>query len=689
MKIKLLIGIYILLTGIFLSDGVFAQRKTTAKPTPTPIIRDLKPKETNQTAEKRLALIVGNANYLYGGKLRNPVNDARDMSATLKKLGFTVIDGYDLTLAQMEDKIRQFGNELKSQKGVGLVYYAGHGIQFNGSNYLIPVDANIKSEQETKYKGLNLGLVLDTLEDAKNGFNIVILDACRNNPFARSWNRDAATNGGLAQTTAPTGTFIAYATAPGSVAADGTSRNGTFTAELLKQIQVPNLAVEQVFKNVRQNVTAQTNNRQTPWDSSSLVGDFYFSGQGKTTINNPIIDTQNPVKEENSKTQNRSIPSRESIMTNYTSNLLDDVIKDGKIFLENEPNNGAINSVVGLSLLSKGKISEAISYVEKGIALGEEISLRVFRLKTQALINDDLKPGLLSLTKEKITFKIGNDTFIAKFADLKDIKFIETQSKDYAIFVKGDFLYIEQDGNKQKQKNEKNKELVILSPQAVTQQVTVGTVQRTVAFCKGCELWTKEMVRLINQCRTGEISKGVTSNQSSNGTTVTNDDRSQNSNENYSSSVNLPAENYFTYQNEKFQISIPTNWRNVQSNDIAFAPENAYGKDGITHGLLVMFYQPKSPNKASEEYIQEILTANSYLKKETPSVVYQINGRPFYMTGLTGISPVTKKKETVFLYSVLLKDKRLLTFALVCPFDEMAKYAKTFGDIVNSIRLKD
>lgn len=499
MKTKLLIGIYILLTGIFLSDGVLAQRKTTAKPTPTPIKRDLIEKETNQTAEKRLALVIGNANYLYGGKLRNPVNDARDMSATLKKLGFTVVEGYDLTLAQMEDKITQFGNQLKSQKGVGLVYFAGHGVQFSGANYLIPIDANIKTEQETKYKGLNLGLILDTLENAKNGFNIVILDACRNNPFARSWNRDAGTSGGLASTDAPSGTFIAYATKPGGVAADGTGRNGTFTAELLKQIQVPNLTVEQVFKNVRENVLKQTNNKQLPWDSSSLVGDFYFSGQGIPTKTNLTNDT-NSVTETKNTPSNRQIPSIELIEANYRSNLLDDVIRDANIFLEENPNHPKANLMLGLSLFTKTKHQESMPYIEKALAFGEVVGFRT--ATTQIWI-----------TKSEFRFDEDKNFYLTNWTNIKSFEVQQTAEYGFQILIKGDFNFIEAKTKKSKEK--KNKEFLFISDLAQSQvygpKQILGTTfpggVMKVCKTKECENWTKELVRLFNRCKTGEIQR--------------------------------------------------------------------------------------------------------------------------------------------------------------------------------------
>jgi hypothetical protein len=222
----------------------------------------------------KVALIIGNGAY-HDAPLRNPVNDARDMATALRGVGFEVIHVENADQRKMKEAVRQFGDRLRRGE-VGLFYYAGHGIQSGGSNYLVPVGANITREAEVEYETLNLGFVIAQMEDAGNALNIVILDACRNNPFARSFRSSAQ---GLAQVSAPTGTLIAYATAPGSVASDGTGRNGLYTQELLRFMSMPGLPVEEVFKQVRIAVTGQTNGAQTPWESSSLVGHFSFQPQ--------------------------------------------------------------------------------------------------------------------------------------------------------------------------------------------------------------------------------------------------------------------------------------------------------------------------------------------------------------------------------------------------------------------------
>ncbi len=173
----------------------------------------------------------------------------------------------------MEEAVEDFGNRLK-RGGVGLFYYAGHGIQVNGVNYLIPVRAKINKESDVRFKAFDLGQILAEMENANNGLNIVLLDACRDNPFARSMR---STSRGLAIiSTAPEGTFISYATGPGQVAQDGDGRNSPYTGALLKNINTPGLPIEQVFKKVRVQLASQ---KQTPWELSSLKGEFYFRSE--------------------------------------------------------------------------------------------------------------------------------------------------------------------------------------------------------------------------------------------------------------------------------------------------------------------------------------------------------------------------------------------------------------------------
>ncbi len=221
---------------------------------------------------KRHALVIGNSDYNIG-VLTNPVNDAYAMSVALEKLGFEVSLRLEVkTKDEMKRAIREFGEKLK-EGGVGLFYFAGHGVQVDGFNYLIPIHAQMNSREEVEYEAIEVGFVLAQMEAAQNQMNIVILDACRNNPYARSFR---SITRGLASINAPTGTLVAYATAPGSTASDGIGKNGLYTGELLIQIQRDDLKIEEVFKNVRAQVLAKSGGKQVPWESSSLIGDFYF-----------------------------------------------------------------------------------------------------------------------------------------------------------------------------------------------------------------------------------------------------------------------------------------------------------------------------------------------------------------------------------------------------------------------------
>jgi uncharacterized caspase-like protein len=223
---------------------------------------------------KRIALVIGNSNYRTR-PLRNPINDANDVSAALRTSGFQVIDLRDASLQQMRAGVRQFGDRLINND-VGLVYYSGHGVEVKGRNYFIPVNADIQREDEIADQGLDVSLVLEKMNTAGKGVNILIVDACRDDPFGRSFR---SASRGLAQMDAPRGTIIAYATSPGKVAQDGDGRNSPYTKNLVRVMQQPNKPIEQVFKEVRRAVQEETKNQQTPWENTSLSGDFYFRVQ--------------------------------------------------------------------------------------------------------------------------------------------------------------------------------------------------------------------------------------------------------------------------------------------------------------------------------------------------------------------------------------------------------------------------
>jgi uncharacterized caspase-like protein len=230
--------------------------------------------------ERRVALVIGNAAYK-NGRLANPVNDARAMAKKLHSLGFDVVLHEDVKTREIGNIYREFRSKV-TPGGVALVFYAGHGVQFKGQNYFPAVDSDIASEEDVPLQSLNLGTLLDNMEEGKAGVSLVFLDACRDNPFARHFRSGAR---GLAKVEAASGTMIHYATKPGSVAADGEGQNGTYTEALLAQIGEPGVPVELMLKHVANRVVAKTKGKQEPWVEGSLRGDFYFIFNGPTTVN--------------------------------------------------------------------------------------------------------------------------------------------------------------------------------------------------------------------------------------------------------------------------------------------------------------------------------------------------------------------------------------------------------------------
>jgi hypothetical protein len=220
----------------------------------------------------RAALVVGNTRYAEA-PLKNPVNDAKAIGGELQKLGFKVNLLLDAGRAQMTGAIQAFGGELAKNKGVGLFYYAGHGAQLAWRNYLIPVDAVVEKLEDMRDKTVELNSLLQGLIKAANPMNVIILDACRDNPFG---NRVPTEQKGLSQFDAPPGSLLAYATSPGNTAADGEGANGLYTENLLRELEVPEAKIEDVFKRVRLAVRRRSEGRQIPWESTSLEEDFYF-----------------------------------------------------------------------------------------------------------------------------------------------------------------------------------------------------------------------------------------------------------------------------------------------------------------------------------------------------------------------------------------------------------------------------
>jgi hypothetical protein len=236
-------------------------------------------------AESRIALVIGNGAYQHVPRLDNPVNDARLIAATLRKLGFTLVGGQeqtDLDHAAFERVIREFGARLAGSS-VGLVYYAGHGVQVQGNNYLVPIGANPTGIADVDYELIDANLFLKQMRSAGSKLNFLILDACRNNPFGGRGLRDAT--GGLAQMHAPTGTLISYATQPGNVARDGSDGHSPYAQALAKALVSPGMPALEVFNAVGLAVDKATGGEQQPWvEHSPLEGNFFFLGPTNVTI---------------------------------------------------------------------------------------------------------------------------------------------------------------------------------------------------------------------------------------------------------------------------------------------------------------------------------------------------------------------------------------------------------------------
>ena len=241
-------------------------------------------------ASPRTALVIGNSDYKLM-PLTNPENDAEDIASKLKTLGFEVMFEKNRSQSETKSLIRKFGQKLKQKGGVGLFFYAGHGLQIDGKNYLVPVDFNAAAAYEVADAAIDANLITGAMEEAANPMNIILLDACRDNPFPRK-NRSGSR--GLARMDSASGTIIAYSTGPGDVAADGEGRNSPYTSNLLKYMGTPGLTIEQVFKRVRVGVEDSTGGRQLPWETSSLRGDFYFeSSQAQNAL--PAVSALPPI----------------------------------------------------------------------------------------------------------------------------------------------------------------------------------------------------------------------------------------------------------------------------------------------------------------------------------------------------------------------------------------------------------
>lgn len=237
----------------------------------------------------RYALVIGNSHYEFA-PLKNPANDANDIAEKLRKLRYRTTVATNLNPQQFRETVAEFYDSIAESNAVSVFYYAGHGVQIRNTNYLIPVEVAIDTAAQLMANAFSINELLAALTDSTSEQNIIILDACRNNPFKQTRNVPSQLmeiQQGLAPVEAPPGTLFAYATEPGNVAEDGLGRNGTYTMALLRHITKSETA-EELFKKVRKDVLKATNNRQTPWEHSSLLETFYFAPPKNKKIPNLV-----------------------------------------------------------------------------------------------------------------------------------------------------------------------------------------------------------------------------------------------------------------------------------------------------------------------------------------------------------------------------------------------------------------
>ena len=379
--------------------------------------RTIKRNKPSGSSERRIALVIGNSNYA-SSPLKNPANDARDMAKTLEELGFDVIHRENAGKKAIKEGIRDFEKKLRGG-GVGLFYFAGHGMQVGGKNYLIPTDAQIETEADVEDAAVEANWILGKMEDAGNEINIVILDACRNNPVARSFRSASA---GLAEMKAPKGAVIAYATSPGDVAADGNGKNGTYTKYLLKYLREPGLEIGQFFKKVGKDVAAETGEKQMPWMHSKFYGDFYFLADSGS------IATEKP-----------QIPAEPAKPKQATLNITADV--SGAEVWVNGNKQGVLPRNFTISESGKYEVEVAAPgykkyRTSKNIELGKEYEVAVHLEQEQP--KPPVKPEPVTDTAHKAKYQLrktpitaSDDDFKNKFGLNKDWKPLEYVENDF------------------------------------------------------------------------------------------------------------------------------------------------------------------------------------------------------------------------------------------------------------------
>lgn len=368
---------------------------------------------------QKFALVIGNSSYKRS-PLTNPVNDAHDIAQALETVGFQVTLKKNQSQSEMREAIRKFGRKIR-KGGIGLFYYAGHGMQIKGENFLIPVGNDIQEEDEIADQAIRLNLVLNKMDTAENKMNIVILDACRDNPFARSFR---STNKGLALVDGPMGTFIAYSTQPGATASDGDSSNGLYTKHLLDNILKPGLTIEQVFKRVRNQVMSDSENKQIPWELSSLTGeDFYFLDEVGTpepaqqvAMLEPEVNLSQPTDDNGERNLNYHVPIFGQLFINDGQNDTSDIRSIYPFARTTE----TISISFDINNLPKGALIKGIwSDAGRNISLQEMFLVTV---KENDRMSFKLKKPLGGFTQGSYTFDIYYEGNVVGSADFEIMK---------------------------------------------------------------------------------------------------------------------------------------------------------------------------------------------------------------------------------------------------------------------------
>lgn len=376
-----------------------------------------------QPKENRVALVVGNSAYKTA-PLRNPTNDAKDMATKLKGLGFTVIERSNLSVKQIGSTLREFRAKL-TPGSVALVFYAGHGVQIKGENYLPAVDADIAGEEDVPTQSLAMRQIMDVLADAKTRLNLVFLDACRNNPYARSFR---SAGDGLSRVNAPSGTLISFATRPGSVASDGQGRNGLYTSALLEQMSNQSQPIEQVLKRVVSQVKAGSNSQQEPWMEGSIEGDFCFGTCGMQQV------------QKNQLNENSNFLS---ILQSEEKFWEDVKLAGNKEAFEAYVKLYQKGRFIHLAKASILKIESTHQKTDKNTENSDALmpdlfdKLKIFLLSKRSLINCNSRLSMMSTIKDRTIvthLKNGEDLISKSHLDLNEIKYYGSNDYDWYTF---------------------------------------------------------------------------------------------------------------------------------------------------------------------------------------------------------------------------------------------------------------